>query len=405
MSTPCTSTGLTPDSLIPALPGLAQAAVPSLLEDLASLIAVETPSADLDAVREGAHHVAALLERRLGVAPEILTVESRTHLRLRFGSGAPAVVLLTHQDTVWPRGTFQRLPFSHEDGVLRGPGSLDMKTGLAMAVHALAIVAGRAGRRALDGVSLLVTGDEEVGSPTSSALIKEEAARARAVLVMEAAAEGKLKTARKGTGNYVVRARGRATHAGLEPEKGVNAGLELAEQMLAIAGLGDAAAGTTVTPTTFGGGTTSNTVPDEAWVSVDVRARTAAELERVDAAMRGLRPRLPGASVTLEGGINRPPMEEHTAEHLYGRAVTLSERMGLEAPGRIAVGGASDGNFTAGEGIPTLDGLGAVGEGAHAEHEHALSRFLAPRTALIAALIVDRLAHAGRGLPVPKVDR
>lgn len=402
---PCTSTDLTPTALIPEFPALAAARQPAILRDIERLISIETPSSDPDAVAAGARLVSELIEERLGVTPETVVIDGCAHLRLRFGAADPAVVLLTHQDTVWPGGTLARLPFSAEGGVLRGPGSFDMKTGLAMSIHALALIANRAGRRALDGVSLLVTGDEELGSPSSSELILAEARAARAVFVTEASAEGKLKTARKGTSNYVVEVTGLAAHAGLEPEKGIHAGLELARQILAIAALSAPALGTTVTPTAFSGGTTRNTVPAHARLDVDVRATTAAELERVDAAMRSLTPGVPGAEIRLGGGINRPPMEASMSERLYGRAVQLSERMGQPAPGQIAVGGASDGNFTAGAGIPTLDGLGAVGDGAHAEHEHALIDALAPRTALLAALVFDRLAAAGRGLPAPRVDR
>lgn len=368
--------------------------LPAMLADLARVIGIETPSSDKAAVARGASDFADLLRERLGAEAELLTVDGVTHVRLRFGDGPPRVVLLNHQDTVWPHGTIERLPFSTENGVVRGPGSFDMLTGAIMSVHAVAILADRLGEGGLEGLSILITGDEEVGSVSSSDLIRAEAAEANAVFVMEASADGALKLERKGTGIYTLVFRGRASHAGLEPEKGVNAGMALALTLPLVAGLSDAEAGTTVVPTTITAGTTSNTVPAEARVSVDVRARTAAELERVDSAIRALaaEPTLEGSTTEVIGGINRPPFEPEASAALFDRATVLASELGIAAPRGVAVGGASDGNFTAGDGIPTLDGLGAVGDGAHAEHEHAVIAEIAPRTALLAALIADQLA-------------
>ncbi|MGN6033884.1 M20 family metallopeptidase [Brevibacterium casei] len=368
--------------------------LPAMLADLARVIGVETPSSDKAAVARGASDFADLLRERLGAEAELLTVDGVTHVRLRFGDGPPRVVLLNHQDTVWPHGTIERLPFSTENGVVRGPGSFDMLTGAIMSVHAVAILADRLGEGRLEGLSILITGDEEVGSVSSSDLIRAEAAEANAVFVMEASADGALKLERKGTGIYTLVFRGRASHAGLEPEKGVNAGMALALTLPLVAGLSDAEAGTTVVPTTITAGTTSNTVPAEARVSVDVRARTAAELERVDSAIRALaaEPTLEGSTTEVIGGINRPPFEPEASAALFDRATVLASELGIAAPRGVAVGGASDGNFTAGDGIPTLDGLGAVGDGAHAEHEHAVIAEITPRTALLAALIADQLA-------------
>src|SRR5690625_1417598 len=340
-----------------------------------------------DGIRDG--HVTGVQTCALPIS-----VDGVTHLRLRFGSGPANVVLVNHQETVWPHGTLARLPFSHEDGVVRGPGSFDMLTGAVMSVHATAMLLEQGGPDAVDGLSIVVTGDEEVGSATGAPLLREEAAQARAAFVMEAAAGegGALKIARKGTSMYTLILHGRASHAGLDPEKGVNAGLEMSHQMLAVAALAHPELGTTVTPTVFSGGTTTNTVPALARFAIDVRAKTPDQLPRVDDAVRALRPLLDGAAIEVEGGINRPPMERAMAESLFDRAAALSAAVGIEAPQGVEVGGASDGNYTAGDGIPTLDGLGAVGDGAHAEHEHALSAYIAPRTALLAALIADQLA-------------
>ncbi|MGX6450745.1 M20 family metallopeptidase [Brevibacterium paucivorans] len=364
--------------------------LPQMLADIERVINIETPSSDKEAVKRGAEDFAALMRERLGVEPDLIDIDGVTHVRLRFGDGDRKVILVNHQDTVWPHGTLDRLPFSNKDGVLRGPGVFDMITGAIMSVHATALLQDNG--TDLDGLTILVTGDEEVGSTTSADFIVNEAKGASAAFVLEASQHGALKVERKGSSIYTVKVHGKAAHAGLEPEKGINAGLELAHQMQVIAGFANPEAGTTVTPTVFSGGTTTNTVPAHAKVNVDVRAKTAEEQERVDALMRGLTPSMEGARIELEGGINRPPMERNMAQGLFDRAVELAQKLGIETPTAVAVGGGSDGNFTAGTGVPTLDGLGAVGDGAHAEHEHALVDQIAPRTALLATLIADQLA-------------
>jgi glutamate carboxypeptidase len=374
-----------------ALVRAAQDSLPAMLTDIERVISIETPSEDREAVARGAADFAALLEERLGAAPETLVIDGVTHLRLRFGTGPAKVVLINHQDTVWPHGTLERLPFSVSEGMLRGPGSFDMLTGAIMSIWATRMLIDSAGPEALDGLSILVTGDEEVGSTTSSELIRAEAREARAVYVMEASAGGALKLSRKGTSMYTIVIHGKAAHAGLEPEKGIHAGLELAHQMQAVAALSDPEAQTTVTPTKFTGGTTTNTVPAQAEFDVDVRALTAVEQRRVHDAICSLTPQIEGTRIEVLGGINRPPFEPEISAGLFARAVELAAELGIEAPRGTAVGGASDGNFTAGDGIPTLDGLGAVGDGAHAEHEHALIEYIPPRTALLAALIADQL--------------
>jgi glutamate carboxypeptidase len=360
------------------------------LRDLRNLVECESPSSDLVAVARSADAVARIGTARLGIAPEYLVVEGRTHLRWRLGSGPSRVLLLGHHDTVWPRGSLATHPWSVEGGVVRGPGCFDMKAGLAMAFEALAGLEDR------DGVTLLVTGDEEIGSPTSRALIEEEARRAPAALVLEASADGgALKTERKGVSLYDVHVLGRAAHAGLEPELGVNATLELAHQALVVSALADPATGTTVTPTVMSAGTTTNTVPAEGSFAVDVRVRTVAEQARVDVALRTLRTVVPGASLEITGGPNRPPLDASASAALFARACDAAQRLGQPLPVAAAVGGGSDGNFTAGVGTPTLDGLGAVGGGAHAADEHVLLDAIPGRTALLAALVADLLADPG----------
>ena len=356
-----------------------------VLADIETLVSCESPSDDLDAVARSADVVAALGERLLGVAPERIVLDGRTHLRWRFGH--PAVLVLGHHDTVWPLGSLERLPFRIDDGVLRGPGCFDMKTGVVMALHAVAALPDRT------GVSILITGDEELGSPSSRALIEQEAIGCAASFVLEASADGgAVKVARKGVSLYRVHVTGRAAHAGLEPERGVNAAIEAAHLLLAIARLGDPTAGTSVTPTLVRAGSTTNTVPAEAEFAVDVRVRTVAEQERVDAALRAIPATLPGASVHVEGGANRPPLEPGSSAPLFSRAVAIAERTGLTPFRGIEVGGASDGNFTAALGVPTLDGLGAVGGGAHADDEHVIVAMIPERTLLLQELIAAALA-------------
>lgn len=351
-----------------------------LVADLATLVGVESPSAVRAATAACADVLDALVVSRLGVAAERVVVDECTHLRWRFG-GAPRVLLVGHLDTVWPSGTLARWPFSEKDGIATGPGCFDMKAGLVQMVHALASLS------SLDGIVVVVNSDEELGSLTSRALIEESAAGCAAALVLEPAAGGALKTARKGVSMYDLEIVGRAAHAGLEPEQGVNASIEAAHQILAMSSIADARLGTTVTPTVMSAGTTMNTVPAAAAVHVDVRVETADEQVRVDRAMQGISPVLDGASVVVRGGPNRPPFERALAEALFGIASRLTGDLGLPPLAEVMVGGGSDGNFTAGIGVPTLDGLGAVGGNAHAEGEWVDVRAMPERAALVAALI------------------
>jgi glutamate carboxypeptidase len=372
-----------------------------LLVDAERLIRHESPSDDRAAIQASADLVAELVGARFAAAgivaeAERIVIDGCPHVRWRLGAGPRRVLILGHHDTVWPPGTLDLRPFSITYGVMRGPGCFDMIVGLAQAVHAITVLVETCGIGAVDGVTLLVTGDEEIGSLTSRQLIEDEAHGCDAVLVLEAAgSEGALKTARKGVSLYAVAAIGKAAHAGLEPDKGVNASIEIAHQIPRIAALADAARGTTVTPTRLAADTTVNTVPAHAQIDVDVRATTAAEQQRVDADIRALTPQVSGARLEIGGGVNRPVMERALAADLFARAVALAPAAGITDLAEIAVGGASDGNFTAGIGVQTLDGLGAVGGGAHAEDEHVLVGHIASRTALVALLIQDLLkGHA-----------
>ncbi|MEY9887118.1 glutamate carboxypeptidase [Catenulispora sp. MAP5-51] len=371
--------------------------LPSMLADLETLVCCESPTADRAATSRCADLFADMGSRLLGMPAERLDHGGAAQLRWRFGAG-DRVLLLGHLDTVWPHGTLERLPFAVTDGKVTGPGCFDMKAGLVQMLHALAALRqngrnGQNGPDALDGVSILVTTDEEVGSPAARTLIQDEARRNRAVLVLEASAgtDGALKTARKGAGCHRLHVQGRAAHAGLEPERGANAAVELAHQILEIVKLADPEAGTTVTPSLTAAGDSANTVPATAQVAVDVRAFSVEEQARVGAGLEALRPRLDGTSLRIERGPESPPLPPESSSELFARAERAAARLGMPPLRGIAVGGGSDGNWTAAVGTPTLDGLGAVGGGAHAEDEHVLAEAMPERAALLAELVADLL--------------
>jgi glutamate carboxypeptidase len=356
-----------------------------MLEDLRTLVDVESPSLQFEAIERSASAVAALIARRLGSPAELVPSAAGPHVHWR-GRGEPRVLLVGHHDTVFPLGTTAARPFARADGRVTGPGVFDMKGGIVLAVHAVASLGG-------EGVELLVTADEEVGSAASRELIEARAEACGCVLVLEPAADGgALKTGRKGTGTFEVTVRGRAAHAGLEPEKGVNALVEAARQVLAVAALADPARGTTVTPTVAHAGTADNVVPAEARIRVDVRVAELDEAARIDAAMAALTPVDAGARLEIAGGVNRPPLPEAATAALFAVASEVAADAGLPVPDRAVVGGGSDGNFTAARGIPTLDGLGAVGGGAHTDEEFVLVDTLVDRARLLAGLITRVLA-------------
>lgn len=351
-----------------------------MLDALRTLVSSESPSADLDAVASCADVVTHVVADITGRKPERIDIDGRVHLHWP-ATNDQGVLLLGHFDTVWPLHTIDRWPFSVDGNVATGPGTFDMKGGIVQGLFAMRKVA-------RDGdVSLLLTSDEELGSPTSQGLIEEAALRARAVLVLEPSADGHLKIARKGCSTYRVTAIGRAAHAGLEPHKGANALLEVSAQALALADIPRGA--TTVTPTWVEAGTTKNTVPERARLFVDVRVETLEEEARVHEVLLGLEATVDGVRLEVVRDVTRPPMVENP--QMFERAQRLAASLGLEPFDGVAVGGGSDGNFTAAMGIPTLDGLGPVGDGAHAEGEHLLVDKMPERAELVAALIEDLL--------------
>ncbi|MCX4472241.1 M20/M25/M40 family metallo-hydrolase [Micromonospora sp. NBC_01655] len=309
------------------------------------------------------------------------------------------VLLLGHYDTVWPAGTTRDWPFALADGIATGPGVCDMKSGIVQLVTALSLLPDTS------RVGVLLTCDEESGSPTSRPLIEQQARRSRAVLVGEPSTEtGALKVARKGGSRYEITVRGRAAHAGVEPHRGVNAAVELAHQVLAVRAF--ATEGTSVTPTVLSAGTISNQVPESATFCVDVRAWTREELDRVDRLIHALTPRLAEAALVVGGGINRYPLQEAVALPLLRIAQRAGRMLGLPPLEAAHAAGASDANFTGSLGVATLDGLGGVGGGSHARSEWVDVTQLSDRAALLAATVAGVLTQprrdpvaAGRGVP------
>lgn len=350
--------------------------VNAMLADLRALVEIESPSGDPTALAASAKALAQILENRLGGQAVLVEGEAGPHVRWS-GGGEPKVLILGHHDTVFPLGTLERRPFLIEEGRVTGPGVFDMLGGLVQAIHGLAAL------EDLTGVEILVTCDEENGSHTSRNLIEERARACGAALVFEGAAEGGgLKTGRKGCGTFEALITGRASHAGLEPEAGVNALVEAAHQVLRIEAMSRPEVGTTVTPTIASAGTQSNVVPAEASVFADVRVETADEKDRIEAAFAALTPHLDEAVIEVRGSVGRPPMPQTAATELFAIASRLLP--GIEA---VAVGGGSDGNFTAALGVATLDGLGAVGGGAHADQEYLLVDKMAERANLVTGLV------------------
>ena len=362
-----------------------------LLDLLKDLVELESPSHDKVAVDRCVDRVEKECTRIGGRMRRHRRKGFGDLLEVRFGRGGRGVkpmMLLGHLDTVWELGTLKRMPFKVEKGRIWGPGVLDMKAGVVMALAAVEhlLEAKRLERQ----VILLLVSDEEIGSTASRPLTEKLAQECEAVYVLEPAQglAGAYKTARKGVGQYTVHVEGVAAHSGVDFENGHSAIAELAWQVGVIEGFTELRRGITVNVGTIEGGTRSNVVAAKARAEVDVRIAKAADEARVDYRFRKLRVRDERCVLTVEGGVNRPPMERtRETARLFRQAATLAEAMGFDLQ-EAATGGGSDGNFTAALGVPTLDGMGAVGEGAHAVHESVVLKELAPRTALLAAMLL-----------------
>lgn len=367
----------------------------AILELTRALVEIESPSGDVEGSR-AAVSLLADAAKTINAVSSIERIESQgygEHLRIRAFDGATdnadAILLVGHTDTVHPRGSLSERPWREEDGRIYGPGVFDMKANCVLALEALRACAALnlMPRRS---VVLVLTCDEETGSETGRALIEEEAAHARCALVLEPPASGgRVKTARKGTGIFTMEARGRAAHAGLEPEKGASAILEIARQIERLHALNDSSRGITVNVGVVQGGTRSNVVAACARAEIDVRFSTQEEATRLDAEIRGAQAFDERVRLLVGGGINRPPMERtEGVVALYEQARRIAALLDFEL-GEAGVGGASDGNFIAAMSVAVLDGLGISGDGAHATHEHIIADDITTRGALLAGLIAS----------------
>jgi glutamate carboxypeptidase len=370
---------------------------PAMLRLLKRFVLCESPT-DLKSAVDNFGRMVAAEWRKRGAKVEYLRRESEgNHLRIswpgRLGRGhhnaarLGQILILGHLDTVYELGTIKKMPFRVSRGRALGPGVFDMKGGLVIALFAMDALA-HVGWLPSRRVVFLWTSDEETGSEGSRGTIEREARRSAAALVLEPAngPDGKLKTRRKATGTAELVITGRAAHAGLDPGAGVNAVHELALQTVQIMRLNDPRRGITVNPTIADGGTRSNVIPAEARLTIDLRAETLADMRRLDGKLKTIRPILRGVRVAVEGGFSRPPLERRASAALFSQARDLARGLGFSLQECLA-GGGSDGNFTAALGVPTLDGLGAVGEGAHSPDEQVIVSALPQRAALLAALL------------------
>ncbi|HMF03067.1 MAG TPA: M20 family metallopeptidase [Terriglobia bacterium] len=356
--------------------------MPEAVVLLEEMVSMESPSYDKELTDRFVRFLADKFQEIGGDVDIVQAAKVGNHLRVKFSDASThRVLLLGHTDTVWTAGEVAKRPFKIENGRATGPGVFDMKAGILLMWMAMRALKARP-------VTILLNSDEEIGSSSSRSLIESEASQCRAVLVLEPSLPGgALKTARKGVGRFTVKAIGRAAHAGVDPGKGVNAVEEISRQILKLQQMTDSTRKTTVTVGIVQGGTRPNVVPAEAAAEVDVRIASIEEAGRIAAMIKALSPELPGARLEIRGGINRPPMERNTeTDHLFRAAREIAAEFGLDLK-EGSTGGASDGNFTSAIGIPTLDGLGAVGGGAHAIDEWIEIDSLPQRATLLAGLI------------------
>jgi glutamate carboxypeptidase len=365
----------------------------NMLKALDQLVNLESPSTDKPALDSYVQKLSARFETLGGERTIIPNLTGGNHLKVEFkgsqtGSEKPGL-LLCHYDTVWALGTIDQQPFRIDGNQAYGPGIYDMKASHVLAEYALRGII-ELGFSLPRPIIILFNSDEEIGSPTSRGLIEELAKGSEYVLVLEPpTAEGAIKTARKGVGIYTLQVKGRASHAGTQPEYGISAITELAHQILYLEKLTDHEQGTTVNAGVIKGGTRSNVIPAYAEAKIDARAWTQSEAERIDGAMAGLQPVSPGVEISVRGGFNRPPMmRSEDIAKLFKKVQQIGALLGLELQ-EGSTGGGSDGNFTAALGVPTLDGLGVMGAGAHADHEHILVSDLPLRTAFLTGILLE----------------
>jgi glutamate carboxypeptidase len=371
--------------------------LPSYLLQLEELVRLESPSEDPAAVNAAQELVASWAsslggrikrhrQKNFGDVYELKFGELKFG-ELKFGSPSSRqkpLLILGHLDTVWPLGTLKSMPWRNQNGKLSGPGVLDMKAGVLMALTAIDLLRETGPLRP---ITLLLNSEEEIGSPISRPITEQLAQQSSAVFVLEPAQGLAYKTARKGIGNYKVHVTGIGAHSGVDFERGHSAVLELARQIERISAFTDLPRGLTVNCGVVSGGTRSNVIAAEAHVEIDVRIPRASDAAKVDRLFRSLKPFDKACKLTVTGGINRPPMERKPGTvALFKQAKKLAADLGFDLD-EAATGGGSDGNFTAALGVPTLDGMGAIGAGAHAAHEHILTEHIVPRTALLAAML------------------
>ena len=387
--TPRSSSVSAPPSFVNRLPYF-QERREAMVETIRQMVEIESPTDNKAAVDRFSRWLAQKFEAMGAHSKFHRTVQYGDHLQVDFAGRdrRKPVLLLGHLDTVYPMGTLANMPAQVRDGRIWGPGSLDMKSGIAFMLYAINSL------RDPDGalprpVTVLLVSDEEIGSDSSRRITEELAKKCGAVLVLEPSygLKGAVKTGRKGVGDYTLKVTGVAAHAGLDPGKGQNAIVELARQIQIVSKFSDMKRGTTVNIGVVQGGTRSNVVPNEASAVIDVRITRLSDAAAIDKKLRSLKPGNKKCKLTISGGLNRPPMERTPGvASLYKQATAIAKELGWKLE-EAAVGGGSDGNLTAALGIPTLDGLGGVGEGAHATHESILVSELPQRAALLAGLI------------------
>src|SRR6266852_3703896 len=362
-----------------------------MLSVLRTFVLAESPSLEKSAADRCCAIIAAQCRKHGGRVERLAQKHRGDHLRITWqppqSRPAGQLLVLGHYDTVYATGTLAKMPFRVSAGKAHGPGTFDMKAGIVQALFALQALR-QAGIPLLKRLVFLWTSDEEIGSESSRKIFETEARRSDAVFVLEPSfgPRGLLKTARKGVGEAELIVRGRASHAGLAPQEGINAIHELARQLARIEGWNDSQRGVTINAGVIEGGTRTNVIPEHARAVLDLRALRVSDMQSLERRLHALRPLQRGARLEITGGFARPPLERKMSAALFTRAKSLARQIHLRL-GECTVGGGSDGNFTAALGIPTLDGLGAVGDGAHSSHEHVLINNMPARSALLAALL------------------